>query len=86
MSNGRDETGYLVEPWSVTERGFNVANLPASESVFAHVNGHIGFPGQPRRGDPTACRAPTSTRSTSCGRCYAEAGYGYPSRARRSST
>ena len=35
MSNGRDETGYLVEPWSVTERGFNVANLPASESVFA---------------------------------------------------
>ncbi len=79
MSNGRDETGYLVEPWSVTERGFNVANLPASESVFALSNGHIGFRGNLDEGDPhglpgTYLNSFYELRPLP----YAEAGYGYP--------
>jgi alpha,alpha-trehalose phosphorylase len=78
VSNG-EEPAYLVEPWSVTERGFNLANLPASESVFALSNGHIGMRGNLDEGDPhglpgTYLNSVYELRPLP----YAEAGYGYP--------
>jgi alpha,alpha-trehalose phosphorylase len=76
MTDGR---GYLVEPWSVTERGLDLGKLARSESVFALANGHIGLRANLDEGDPhglpgTYLNSVYELRPLP----YAEAGYGYP--------
>ena len=70
---------YTVEPWALRETELDLGVLAQAGSVFALANGHIGLRGNLDEGEPTACRAPTSTASTrSAPLPYAEAGYGYP--------
>ena len=70
---------FAVEPWSVTERGFDVDRLALTESIFALSNGHIGLRGNLDEGEPHAF--PGSYLNgvfEAVPLPYAEAGYGYP--------
>ncbi|HEX8803715.1 MAG TPA: hypothetical protein VF743_05965, partial [Acidimicrobiales bacterium] len=72
-------SGYLIEPWSVVERGLDLSALARTESVFALSNGHIGMRGNLDEGDPhglpgTYLNSVYELRPLP----YAEAGYGYP--------
>ncbi|NUS74071.1 MAG: glycoside hydrolase family 65 protein [Corynebacteriales bacterium] len=74
-----DHSAYTVEPWSVQERELDLDNLPASESVFALSNGHIGLRGNFDEGEPhglpgTYLNSVFELRPLP----YAEGGYGYP--------
>ena len=70
---------FTVEPWIVREPALDMESLGVTETVFALSNGHIGLRGNLDEGEPHATRAPTSTPSTSGGRCRTpRAGYGYP--------
>ena len=79
MSGPVEETGFVVEPWSVTERGLDLDKIARSESVFALSNGHIGMRGNLDEGDPhglpgTYLNSVYELRPLP----YAEGGYGYP--------
>src|SRR3712207_982712 len=73
------EAIFDVEPWSVAERELRLDLLPATESVFALSNGHIGLRGNLDEGEPagvpgTYLNAFYETRPLP----YAETAYGYP--------
>ena len=73
------DSGYAVEPWSVTERGLDLDALARSEAVFALSNGHVGMRANLDEGDPhglpgTYLNSVYELRPLP----YAEAGYGYP--------
>jgi alpha,alpha-trehalose phosphorylase len=70
---------FPIEPWSLSEVGFDTASLAVNESVFALANGHIGMRGSLEEGEPVA------VRGTYLNGFYeerplphAEAGYGFP--------
>jgi alpha,alpha-trehalose phosphorylase len=70
---------FLVEPWSLTEVGLDLASLAVNESVFALANGHIGMRGSLDEGEPvvvpgTYLNGFFEERPLP----YAEAGYGFP--------
>jgi alpha,alpha-trehalose phosphorylase len=70
---------FLIEPWSLTEVGVDLASLGVNESVFALANGHIGMRGSLDEGEPvivpgTYLNGFFEERPLP----YAEAGYGYP--------
>ncbi|WP_164703338.1 glycoside hydrolase family 65 protein, partial [Modestobacter sp. KNN46-3] len=77
MTEGRAH--FLVEPWSLTEVGVDLASLGVHESVFALANGHIGMRGTLDEGEPvivpgTYLNGFFEERPMP----YAEAGYGFP--------
>ncbi|WP_369138177.1 glycoside hydrolase family 65 protein [Modestobacter versicolor] len=77
MTEGRAH--FLVEPWSLTEVGIDLAALGVNESVFALANGHIGMRGTLDEGEPvvvpgTYLNGFFEERPLP----YAEAGYGFP--------
>ncbi|MGY1857278.1 glycoside hydrolase family 65 protein [Modestobacter sp. SYSU DS0290] len=77
MTEGRAH--FLVEPWSLTEVGVDMASLAVNESVFALANGHIGMRGTFDEGEPivvpgTYLNGFFEERPQP----YAEAGYGFP--------
>ncbi|MCZ2805694.1 family 65 glycosyl hydrolase [Modestobacter sp. VKM Ac-2983] len=77
MTQGRAH--FLVEPWSLTEVGVDLASLAVNESVFALANGHIGMRGTLDEGEPvvvpgTYLNGFFEERPMP----YAEAGYGFP--------
>ncbi|MGY1751229.1 glycoside hydrolase family 65 protein [Modestobacter sp. SYSU DS0511] len=77
MTEGRAH--FLVEPWSLTEVGLDMASLAVNESVFALANGHIGMRGTLDEGEPimvpgTYLNGFFEERPMP----YAEAGYGFP--------
>ena len=77
MTEGRAH--FLVEPWSLTETGVDLASLGVNESVFALANGHIGMRGTLDEGEPvvvpgTYLNGFFEERPLP----YAEAGYGFP--------
>ena len=85
MTEGRAH--FLVEPWSVTAVGLDLASLGVNESVFSLANGHIGMRGTFEEGEPvvvpgTYLNGFFEERPLP----YAEAGTASPSRGRRSST
>jgi alpha,alpha-trehalose phosphorylase len=70
---------FPIEPWQVREARLDLDLLPASESVFALSNGHIGLRGNLDEGEPfgipgTYLNSFHELRPLP----YAEAGYGYP--------
>ena len=70
---------FVIEPWSVRERGLDTSILAQTESLFALANGHIGVRGNLDEGDPhglpgTYLNSFYESRPLP----YAEAGYGYP--------
>lgn len=74
-----DHSSYLVEPWSIRERGLDLRTLAQSESVFALSNGHIGIRGNLDEGEPhglpgSYLNSVYELRPLP----YAEGGYGYP--------
>jgi len=70
---------FVVEPWSLTEVGIDLASLAVNESVFALANGHIGMRGTFDEGEPTVIPG-TYLNGFFEERPlpYAEAGYGFP--------
>ncbi|QXG76094.1 family 65 glycosyl hydrolase [Modestobacter sp. L9-4] len=77
MTEGRAH--FVVEPWSVTAIGLDLASLGVNESVFALANGHIGMRGTFEEGEPvvvpgTYLNGFFEERPLP----YAEAGYGFP--------
>jgi alpha,alpha-trehalose phosphorylase len=77
MTEGRAH--FLVQPWSLTEVGLDLASLGTNESVFALANGHIGMRGTLDEGEPvivpgTYLNGYFEERPLP----YAEAGYGFP--------
>ncbi|MCZ2850888.1 glycoside hydrolase family 65 protein [Modestobacter sp. VKM Ac-2978] len=77
MTEGRAH--FLIEPWSLTEVGVDLASLGVNESVFALANGHIGMRGTLDEGEPvivpgTYLNGFFEERPMP----YAEAGYGFP--------
>ncbi|WP_299950822.1 glycoside hydrolase family 65 protein [uncultured Modestobacter sp.] len=77
MTEGRAH--FVVEPWSLTEVGLDLASLGVNESVFALANGHIGMRGSLDEGEPivvpgTYLNGFFEERPLP----YAEAGYGFP--------
>ncbi|WP_222194889.1 glycoside hydrolase family 65 protein [Modestobacter italicus] len=77
MTEGRAH--FVVEPWSLTEVGLDLASLGVNESVFALANGHIGMRGTLDEGEPTVVPG-TYLNGFFEERPlpYAEAGYGFP--------
>ncbi len=78
---------FTVDPWTVHEPDLDVELLGQTESLFALANGHIGMRGNLDEGEPhglpgTYLNSFYESRPLP----YAEGGYGYPERARRSST
>ncbi len=78
---------FPVEPWTVRETELHLDSLASTESVFALANGHIGLRGNLDEGEPyglpgTYLGGFYEVRPLP----YAEAGFGYPRTARRSST
>jgi len=43
---------FTVDPWGLTEHGFDLAGQARAESVFALSNGHIGLRGNLDEGEP----------------------------------
>jgi hypothetical protein len=84
---GLTESAFAVDPWVVREPALDLVKLPQTESVFALSNGHVGLRGNLDEGEPHALPG-TYLNSVYELRPlpYAEAGYGYPSQGRRSST
>ncbi|HEY8339472.1 MAG TPA: glycosyl hydrolase family 65 protein [Egibacteraceae bacterium] len=77
MTSGR----FVVEPWTVTERGLDLDALGQTEAVFALSNGHIGLRGNLDEGEPH--HTPGSYLNgfyETLPLPYAERGYGYPER------
>ena len=77
MTEGRAH--FLVEPWSLTAVGLDMASLGVNESVFALANGHIGMRGTLSEGEPivvpgTYLNGFFEERPLP----YAEGGYGFP--------
>ena len=77
MTEGRAH--FVVEPWSLTAIGLDMASLGVNESVFALANGHIGMRGTFEEGEPvvvpgTYLNGFFEERPLP----YAEAGYGFP--------
>jgi alpha,alpha-trehalose phosphorylase len=70
---------FPIEPWSLSEVGFDHASLAVNESVFALANGHIGMRGSLEEGEPVAVRG-TYLNGFFEERPlpHAEAGYGFP--------
>jgi len=70
---------FVVEPWSLTAIGLDMASLGVNESVFALANGHIGMRGTFEEGEPTIVPG-TYLNGFFEERPlpYAEAGYGFP--------
>ena len=68
-----------VEPWCLRERGLDLDHLPASESLFALSNGHLGLRGNLDEGEPAGQRGTyLSGFYENHPLPYAEGGYGYP--------
>ncbi|AUG78982.1 glycosyl hydrolase [Kitasatospora sp. MMS16-BH015] len=70
---------FTVDPWGVTEHGFDLAGQARAESVFALSNGHIGLRGNLDEGEPhglpgSYLNGVFELRPLP----YAEGGYGYP--------
>jgi alpha,alpha-trehalose phosphorylase len=70
---------FPIEPWSLSEVGFDTGALAVNESVFALANGHIGMRGSLEEGEPVAVRG-TYLNGFFEERPlpHAEAGYGFP--------
>lgn len=82
-----DEECFPVDPWHFRETKLDLNLLAQTESLFALANGHIGLRGNLDEGEPyglpgTYLNSFYEIRPLP----YAEAGYGYPRPARRSST
>lgn len=43
---------YPADPWRLVERGFHPERVPASETLFALANGHLGVRGTVEEGEP----------------------------------
>ena len=68
----------MDETWQIRRTATDLDRLGETESVFALGNGWV-LAGPSTRASPTACRAATSTASTSGGKqSYPEDGYAFP--------
>jgi alpha,alpha-trehalose phosphorylase len=74
-----EHLSFIVEEWSVREKGFHLDTLAQTESIFALSNGHIGLRGNLDEGEPhgipgTYLNSVYELRPLP----YAEGGYAYP--------